>query len=121
MRCSPSCRRRRGSSRRWWRQRPGRVPSGRRRWTSLRRRVRRLVLNADDPEKNDARKERDELTTKYPLQKDAIAAYIAAHEELMLRNGGGVSDAAELKRLVTKAGVLDFRIAVQPIGAEISD
>src|SRR5262249_49826281 len=40
--------------------------------------------------------------------------YIQAYQRFAALSGGGVNDPAELQRLVTKTGVLDFRIAVGP-------
>ncbi len=76
--------------------------------------LRKLVTEADDPDDDTALQTLQAYPDRYPLQKSQIQAYLKAHADLIALSGGGVNDTAELKRLVTKAGVLDFRIAVLP-------
>ncbi len=54
-----------------------------------------------------------ELPAKYPAAESPDRKTdVAAHKKVMELSGGGVDDPVELQRLVTAAGVLDFRIAV---------
>jgi protein-export membrane protein SecD/preprotein translocase SecF subunit len=79
-----------------------------------------LMKAADSYENKDAQTDLAALPDKYPLQKDQILAVVAAHKAELRLGGGGVDSPEELQRLVTKAGVLDFRIAVLPgeLGAD---
>ena len=61
----------------------------------------------------DARAALDKMPTDYPLQEKEINRVIAAHDALE-ELGGGVNDPSELQHLITAAGVLDFRITVDP-------
>ena len=70
------------------------------------------VRESDDPDNTAARDSLPKYGERYPLQKKQIDAYLEAHKKVVELSGGGVTDTAELKRLVTKSGVLDFRIAV---------
>ena len=72
------------------------------------------LLNATNNQRNkDARAALDKMPSDYPLQSTEIKRVIAAHDALA-ELGGGVNDPSELQHLVTAAGVLDFRIAVDP-------
>jgi len=76
--------------------------------------LRRVMDAADDEGNKTAQADLETFPKKYPLQQALIEKYIAAHRNLMRLSGGGIDDPAELQRLITKAGVLDFRITVQP-------
>ncbi|MGN6369408.1 MAG: protein translocase subunit SecD [Phycisphaerae bacterium] len=72
------------------------------------------LLNAVNNKRNkDARDALDKMPSDYPLQSAEIKRVITAHDQLE-ELGGGVNDPSELQHLVTAAGVLDFRIAVDP-------
>ncbi len=81
-----------------------------------------LMDSADDSKNTNAQKDLADFPAKYPLQSKQIQAYINAHRALMTLSGGGIDDPAELQRLITKAGVLDFRITVtaNELGGELS-
>ena len=72
------------------------------------------LLNATNNERNkEARAALDKMPSDYPLQTAEITRVISAHDALQ-QSGGGVNDPSELQHLVTAAGVLDFRMAVDP-------
>ncbi len=72
-----------------------------------------LLNAANDPKNTVAKTELAALPSKYPTQAAQISRVINAHAALA-ELGGGSNDATELQRLVTAAGVLDFRITVAP-------
>jgi SecD/SecF fusion protein len=72
------------------------------------------LLNATNNPKNTAAKDDlAKMPTDYPTQAKEIARVIKAHADLE-ELGGASDDASDLQRLVTAAGVLDFRITVDP-------
>src|SRR5204863_6563403 len=83
----------------------------------------KLMKNADTYENESAQRELMDFPGKFPLQKERIVALIAAHKNEVKLSGGGVDSPEELQRLVTRAGVLDFRIAVMTseIGADLQE
>ena len=73
------------------------------------------LLTAAENDKNvDARAELKNLPVKYPAQKAVLERLIAAHALLKNTGGLGRDDPADLQRMITGSGVLDFRIAVRP-------
>jgi SecD/SecF fusion protein len=76
--------------------------------------LKRLIQAADNTKNEAAQRELAALPANFPRQRPLIEQLIAAHKRVMALSGGGVDDPAELQRLVTAAGVLDFRIAVVP-------
>ena len=70
--------------------------------------LKRVMDAADDEGNKTAQGDLEAFPKKYPLQQKLIENYIAAHKNLMRLSGGGIDDPAELQRLITKAGVLDF-------------
>jgi SecD/SecF fusion protein len=73
-----------------------------------------LLIAADDQKNAAAQTQLATFPSKYPSQKPAIERVITAHKNLIARSGGGVEDPADLQRMITSAGVLDFRITVDP-------
>jgi SecD/SecF fusion protein len=71
-----------------------------------------VVASADDPNNAGGQEELAKLLAAHPTQKAEIQAYVDAHRKLMSLNGGGVEDSADLQRMITSSGVLDFRITV---------
>ncbi len=65
------------------------------------------------PRTKQPREQLDKLPAEYPIQTKEITRVIKAHDALA-ELGGSANDATELQRLVTAAGVLDFRITVRP-------
>jgi SecD/SecF fusion protein len=74
-----------------------------------------VVTAADNPKNAGAQAELKTLLAGHPSQAKEIQAYIDAHRRLMSVNGGGVEDSADLQRMITSSGVLDFRITVDPM------
>lgn len=73
-----------------------------------------VVTAADNPKNAGAQEELKNLIAGHESQRKEIEAYVEAHRRLMALNGGGVEDSADLQRMITSSGVLDFRITVDP-------
>ncbi len=73
-----------------------------------------LLAASDNVRNTAAIDELKDLPAKYPSQKTEIDQVIAAYNKLKATSGGSYIDPAELQRLVTSSGVLDFRITVDP-------
>jgi SecD/SecF fusion protein len=72
-----------------------------------------LLNAANNPKNTAARDDLAKMPGDYPAQSKEIARVIKAHADLE-ELGGASDDASDLQRLVTAAGVLDFRITVDP-------
>ncbi|HVX84540.1 MAG TPA: protein translocase subunit SecD [Phycisphaerae bacterium] len=73
-----------------------------------------VVEASDNPKNKAAQAELQKLLDTHKAQQKEIATYLAAHRKLISLNGGGVEDPADLQRMITSSGVLDFRITVSP-------
>ena len=72
------------------------------------------LLNAtNNPKNTEAKDDLAKMPANYPTQAKEISRVIKAHADLE-ELGGATDDASDLQRLVTAAGVLDFRITVDP-------
>ncbi len=80
-----------------------------------------VVTAADNPKNTEAQQALDAIVKNHTSQRQEIQTYIESHRKLMELNGGGVEDSADLQRMITSSGVLDFRITVNPMDVGYPD